>query len=104
MMPHQNLRAVVDLKRVRYAHDPTGARLHPEWLIIGRPVHQEIESDLLQEVRRSVRGRPPWRHPASRWFPGRAFDRIANVLKETLLVGFPHVAVALGVCAAMPDE
>src|SRR5665213_2170305 len=50
VMPHQNLRAVVDFDRVRNAHDRTGTRLHPERLIVGRPVHQEIEPDLLKEV------------------------------------------------------
>src|SRR6266849_3604760 len=50
MVPHQDLRAIVDLERVRYAHNSTGARLHPERLRVGRPVHHEIESDLLQKV------------------------------------------------------
>src|SRR5580704_3474816 len=104
MMPHQDLRTIVNLERVRYAHNSTRARLHPEWLIVGRPVHQEIESDLLQEVGRSVRRGHPWSHPALRRFPGRAFDRIANLLQKALLIRFPHVAVALGVCAAMPNE
>src|SRR5882757_7496155 len=104
MMPHQDLRAVVDLERVGYAHHSAGARLHPEWLIVGRPVHQEIESDLLQEVGRSVRRGYPWRHPASGRCTGRAFDGVPNLLQEALLVRFPHVAVALGVCTTMPDK
>src|SRR5712675_1312767 len=57
MMPHQDLRAVVDLERVGYAHHSAGARLHPEWLIVGWPVHQEIESNLLQEDGRSMESR-----------------------------------------------
>src|ERR1700676_437043 len=94
-MPHQNLRAVVDLDWVRDAHDWTGARLHPERLIAARPVHQEIEPDLLQEVGRVVRGRHPWRHPASRRLSGCALDRVANLLQESPLVSFPHVAMTL---------
>src|ERR1700682_1972655 len=64
MMSHQDLRAMVDLDRVRYAHDWTSAGLHPERLIVGRPVHQEIEPDLLQQVGRPVRRGHPWWHPA----------------------------------------
>src|SRR6266581_8899685 len=45
MMSHQDLRAVINLERVRNTHHSTRARLHPEWLIVGRPVHHEIESD-----------------------------------------------------------
>src|SRR6266436_2132972 len=104
VMPHQNLRAVVDLDRVRNAHDWTGARLHPERLIVGRPVHQEIEPDLLQEVGRVVRRRHPWRHPASRRLSGCALDRVTNLLQESPLVSFPHVAMTLRVGAAMPNE
>ena len=39
VVAHQDLRAVVDLDRVLDAHDWTGARLHPERLIVGRPIH-----------------------------------------------------------------
>src|SRR6516165_992050 len=104
VMPHQDLGAVVDLERIRHAHESAGARFHPERLIVGWPIHQEIEPDLLQQVRRPVRRGHPWRHPSSWRLAGRAFDRIADVLQEPFLVGFPHVAVALGVGAAMPDE
>src|ERR1700733_14081370 len=103
-MPYQNLRAVVDLDRVGDAHDWAGARLHPERLIVSRPVHEEIEPYLLQEVGRVVRGRHPWRHPASRRLSGYALDRVANLLQESPLVSFPHVAMTLRVGAAMPDE
>src|SRR3981081_2019728 len=103
-MPHQNLRAVVDLDRVRDAHDWTGARLPPERLSVGRPVHQEIEPDPLQEVGRVVRGGHPWRHPASRRLSGCALDRVANLLQESPLVSLPHMAMALRVGAAMPNE
>src|SRR6185437_12366553 len=34
MMPHQDLRAIIDLERVRHAHNWTRARLHPERLIV----------------------------------------------------------------------
>jgi hypothetical protein len=98
MMPHQDLWAVVDLDRVRYAHDLTGARLHPKRLIVGRPVHEEIEPDLLQQVGRSVCRRHPWR------LSGSALDRVSNLMQESLLVGFPHMAVTLRARAAMPDE
>src|SRR4029077_1526973 len=98
-MPHQNLRAVVDLDRVRNAHDWTGARLHPERLIVGWPIHQEIEPNLLQEVGRVMRGRHPWRHPAPRRLSGCALDRVVNLLQESLLVSFPHVAMTLRVSA-----
>src|SRR5215813_8774759 len=104
MRSHQNLWAVVDLDRVRHAHDLTGARPHPKRLIVGRPIHQEIEPDLLQQVRRSVGRRHPWSHPASWRLSASALDRISNLLQESLLVGFPHMAVTLRVCAAVPDE
>src|SRR5258708_12347274 len=104
MMPHQDLRAVVDLERVGYAHHSAGARLHPEWLIVGRPVHQEIESNLLQEVGRSVRRGHPWRHPASGRCTERAFDGVPNLLQEALLVRFPHVAVPLWLCPTIPNN
>ena len=104
VMSHQDLRAVVDLDRVRDAHDRAGTRLHPERLVVGRPVHQEIESDFLQQVGRVVRGRHPWRHPAARRFSGCARDGVANLLQESPLVGLPHVAVPLGVGAAVTDE
>src|SRR6185503_4247241 len=85
VMPHQNLRAVVDLNRVRDAHDWAGTRLHPERLIVGRPVHEEIEPDLLQEVGRVVRGRHPGRHPAPRWLSEYANESVADLLQESIL-------------------
>src|SRR5215468_10608712 len=49
-------------------------------------------------------GAHPGRHPAARPLARGLLDGVAHLLEEALFVGFPHLAMALGIGAAMADE
>ena len=95
---------VVDLDRIRHRHDAALARLHPERLIVGRPVHQEGVAVLLQQIGRHGRLRNPRPHPAVGTPPAALGHRLRRVRDHRGFRRLIHVGLALGVGVAVADR
>ena len=100
----EHRRRIVDLDRVRHRHDAARARLHPERLIVGRPVHQESIAVLLQQVGSHGRLRNPRAHPTIGTPPATLGHRLGRVRDHCGLGRFIHVGLALGVRIAVADD
>jgi len=80
------------------------ARLHPERLIVGRPVHYEGVAVLLEEVGRHRRLRNPWAHPAVGPPPEAFGERPGRVRDHGGLGRFVHVGLTFGIGIAVADD
>ena len=96
---------VVDFERVGDAEYASGARLHPERLVVAAPVHQEFVARFLQHVDRDRRVRHARAHPAVR-AAARKRASMREVASATMLrfVVLPHRALPLRLRAAVPDD
>src|SRR5258708_24799636 len=92
---------IVELGRIGHREDRTGARLEPERLVVGRPIHHVAVAGLLQQVGRGVAFRRRRSHPSLRRSALAARDLLGHVVDQAALVELPQVALALRVGAAM---
>ena len=100
----EHRRRIVDLDRIGHRQDAARARLHPERLIVGRPVHQERIAVLLQQVGSDGRLRNPRAHPTIGTSPATLGHRPGRVRDHGGLGRFIHVGLALGVGIAVADD
>jgi hypothetical protein len=87
-----------------HGHDRTRTGFHPKRLIVRRPIHQELEPRLREEIGRDMALRHPGAHPAARPLAAVAVDLVPDIGDEAGLVLFPELALALGIGAAVAND
>src|SRR5262245_7858022 len=92
---------IVELERIRHREQRSGPRLHPDRLVVDRPVEQVRVARLLEQVGRDIRLERGGPHPSGGPDADMLLDHLGDFLDDAGFVLLPHPAQDLGVGAAM---
>src|SRR5580704_6325768 len=92
---------VVELHRIGHRQQRSGAGLHPDRLVVKRPVEEMRIAGLLEEIGRGIRFERTRPHPPGRPHPDMFLDDRGAFLDRAPLIVLPHAAQQFGIGAAM---
>src|SRR5262245_10795751 len=95
---------VVQFHRIGDRQQRSGARLHPDRLVVERPIEQMGVAGLFEQVCRDVGFERAGAHPSGGTHADMLFDHLGAFLDGARLVVLPHSPQQLGIGAAVAEH